>query len=412
MNLNQIQLVVNDQAELYREKDRGITRDINFKPYFTSDQIVIITGIRRSGKSTLMLQLAQNYSDYHYVTFDDERFNNFTLEDFQSLMTVLHKQSESKTIFFDEIQNILGWERFVRRVHDEGYKIFISGSNAHLLSSELATHLTGRYLKIALYPFSFAEVLKYQGIDLQNITTRKTSLILKSFDQYLNGGGFPEWIKTQNKETLQLIYEDILYRDIIARSNIQEIKSFKQLALYLSTNIAKTFSYHSVAKTVGIKSTTSVRNYLEFLQASYLMYELYKYDYSLKKQFISNKKIYSIDNGLRNCVSFSHSSDAGRLLENMVYIELRRRRKNIFFYKGKNECDFIIEESGKITQLIQVCYHLMPENKDREISGLMEASNQLNLHAGTIITYNEEDSFTHNGVKIKLVPAWKWLLDI
>ena len=385
---------------------------MHFKDYCTTDHIVVITGIRRSGKSTLMLQLAKEYDDYHYITFDDERFAGFTVADFQTLLTVLHKRSACKVLFFDEIQNVPEWERFVRRVHDQGYKVFISGSNANLLSSELSTHLTGRYLKIELYPFSYAEVLKLQNIDYHNITTHKKSTLLKYLDAYLDYGGFPEWVKNQQKEALQLIYEDILYRDIIARYGIQEIKSFKQLSLFLSTNIAKTFSYHSVAKTVGIKSSTSVRNYVEYLQSAYLLYELYKYDYSLKKQYISDKKIYSVDNGLRNMVSFRHSPDSGRLLENTVFIELMRRGKNIFFFKGNNECDFIVEEAGKITSLIQVCYCIGSQNEEREISGLLEAAKLFNLRAGTIITYDEEKSIIKEGIQINMVAAWKWLLGI
>ncbi|MFW6222308.1 MAG: ATP-binding protein [Bacteroidota bacterium] len=165
MDIDLIQIIVNDQFEYYQNKHTGIPRDVDFVPYYKSGHIVVITGIRRSGKSTLMLQLAKKYNDYHYITFEDERFAGFTVDDFQQLLTILHKRSPAKILFFDEIQNIPEWERFVRRVHDQGYKIFISGSNANLLSSELATRLTGRYLKIELFPFSYKELLMFQNIE-------------------------------------------------------------------------------------------------------------------------------------------------------------------------------------------------------------------------------------------------------
>lgn len=412
MDIDLIQIIVNDQFEYYQNKHTGIPRDVDFVPYYKSGHIVVITGIRRSGKSTLMLQLAKKYNDYHYITFEDERFAGFTVDDFQQLLTILHKRSPAKILFFDEIQNIPEWERFVRRVHDQGYKIFISGSNANLLSSELATRLTGRYLKIELFPFSYKELLMFQNIEYNTITTQKKSLLLHYFDQYLNNGGFPDWLNTQNKEILQLIYDDIVYRDIIGRYGINEIKSFKQLSQFLSTNIAKEFSYNSLAKSLNIKSTTSVRNYVDYLQSAYLMYELYKYDYSLKKQFINQKKIYSIDNGLRNNISFVHTSDSGRLLENIVFIELKRRGENVFFYKGKNECDFLIHQSGKITTLLQVCYTINAVNETRELSGLIEAAKIFNLNSGIIITYDQCDTFIKEGIEINIVAIWKWLLNI
>ncbi len=412
MDIDLIQIIVNDQFEYYQNKHTGIPRDVDFVPYYKSGHIVVITGIRRSGKSTLMLQLAKKYNDYHYITFEDERFAGFTVDDFQQLLTILHKRSPAKILFFDEIQNIPEWERFVRRVHDQGYKIFISGSNANLLSSELATRLTGRYLKIELFPFSYKELLMFQNIEYNTITTQKKSLLLHYFDQYLNNGGFPDWLNTQNKEILQLIYDDIVYRDIIGRYGINEIKSFKQLSQFLSTNIAKEFSYNSLAKSLNIKSTTSVRNYVDYLQSAYLMYELYKYDYSLKKQFINQKKIYSIDNGLRNNISFIHTSDSGRLLENIVFIELKRRGENVFFYKGKNECDFLIHQSGKITTLLQVCYTINAVNETRELSGLIEAAKIFNLNSGIIITYDQCDTFIKEGIEINIVAIWKWLLNI
>jgi uncharacterized protein len=412
MDINKLQLILNEQYEFYKDKETGLVRKVNFEPFLKTNQITIISGVRRSGKSTLMLQFARQFEDFHFVNFDDERFVNFRVDDFQLLMTVLHQRSETKNIFFDEIQNIDNWERFIRRIHDQGYKIYLTGSNARLLSSELSTHLTGRYLKIELYPFSFVEFLNFRNIDFQNLTTQKIARILTCVDEYIDKGGFPELVKSGNIENLQRIYEDVIYRDIIVRYKIQEVKAFKELSQYLMTNISKEFTYQSVARNLSFKSQTSVKNYVDFLESVYMFFEHYKFDYSLKKQFVSNKKIYSIDNGLRNTIAFKFSSDKGRLLENLVFIELRRRQKEIFYYKNKNECDFIIQESGKITSVIQVCYQLDYENEKREISGLIEAAKLFKLKHSLIISYSEEENRIIDGISIKIIPVWKWLLEI
>ena len=411
VDTGKLEITLNEQQEFYKNKTAGIQRDNNLLPYIKTRQITIISGIRRSGKSTLMLQIAQQFNDYHFVNFDDERLVNFTVEDFQVMMMLLHKRSESKNVFFDEIQNVPQWERFVRRIHDLGYKIYITGSNARLLSSELATHLTGRYLKLELYPFSFSEYLSLNKIEYQRLTTTKMAKLLLGFDEYLNYGGFPEWLVSNNKEVLQRTYEDIIYRDVIVRYRINEVKAFKQLSQYLMTNVAKEFTYQSLARNLGFKSQTSPKNYVEFLGSVYVFFELFKYDFSLKKQFVSNKKIYAIDNGLRNIVGFKFSSDAGRLLENIVFIELLRRKKNVFYFKNKNECDFILEHAGQITTAIQVCYQPSQDNLDRELDGLLEAISMFNLDEGYIISYNFEEQRQLGGVTIKIIPAWKWLLD-
>lgn len=412
MDTNLLQLVANEQLAYFKSNSKGFVRNIDITTYIETQQITIISGIRRCGKSTLLAQLSVHFPDFHYLTFEDERLINFTVEDFQDLMTIWHKRSQSKVLFLDEIQNVFQWERFVRRVHDQGYKIFITGSNAHLLSSELSTHLTGRYLKIELYPFSLFEIAHAKGVDFKNITTFNKSAILSLFDQYLTNGGFPEWYKTENIESLQNIYDDILYRDVIARYKIQEIKTLRQVSNYLMTNLAKEFSYQSIAKMLQIKSTSTVKNYTGFLESVYLLFELYKYDYSLKKQYVNNKKIYSVDNGLRNQIAFKHSGDQGRLLENLIFIELKRRRKNVYYFREKYECDFILEQQGKITDVIQVCFQLTMENETREMNGLVEAARIFNLKEGLLITYDTEKTIDFEGIKIQIVPAWKWLLSI
>ena len=410
MNLIKLEEVVADQLRNFQKKDIGIIRDINFNKYLKTKQITVISGIRRSGKSVLLAQFSKKFKNFYYINFDDERLIDFNVDDFNDLMVIFHKMYPSKIIFLDEIQNIEKWEKFIRRIFDEGYKIFLTGSNAKLLSSELGTHLTGRYFKIELYPFSFKEFLHYKKINYRKKGTATQVKILKNFDGYLKNGGFPEFVKYKDSEFVKRVYEDVLYRDLLTRFNIREVKSFKQLANFLFTNLSSEISYNSLKKILGFKSVMTVRNYIEFMEESFLIFELYKYDYSLKKQYVSDKKIYVVDNGMRNTVAFYFSKDLGKLLENLVFIELKRRGQEIYYYKNKKECDFIIKEKNKIIQVIQVSVLIDGNNKEREINGLFGAMDEFKLKKGLILTKNQDDEIKKNGKIIEIKSVYKWLL--
>ncbi len=412
LTLTKIEEIVGDQLQAFQNKPRGVLRDIDFNRYLKTEQITVISGIRRGGKSTLLAQFADHYDNFYYINFDDERLLEFTAENFDALMTAWRKRVPARVIFLDEIQNVAGWERFARRAHDEGYKIFLTGSNARLLSSELGTRLTGRYFKIELYPFSFKEFLRFKNTDWQGKTSLNRALVLRHFDEYLEHGGFPEWVKYQDIEFLQRIYEDILYRDLLTRFKIREIKAFKQLANFLFTNFTQELSYNSLKNILGFKSVMSVRNYLGFITESFLAFELYKYDYSLKKQFVADKKVYVIDNGLRNAVSFRLARDAGKLLENLVFVELKRRGAEVYYFKDRRECDFAIKEKNKITSLAQVTFALSQENRNRELAGLKQAMERLGLRHGFVLTKEQEEIIRDKNTIITVKPVWKWLLKL
>jgi len=313
----------------------------------------------------------------------------------------------------DEVQNIDGWVRFVRRLHDQDYKIYISGSNSKLLSSELATHLTGRYIRTELYPFSFPEFLQFKKIDFNDKTTVNSAKVSAAFDDYLLKGGFPEYLISNDPEFLHRIYEDIIYRDLILRFGIKNIRGFKNLTQYLFTNFTRVTNYNSLAGILGFSSTTSVRDYISFLCESYMVFELYRYDHSLKKQYQSNKKLYIIDNGLRNAVSFRTGQDIGRLLENIVFIELKRRGIECWFYRTKDnlEVDFLWVESE--LHLVQVCYDLTdPATRKREITALETAMGELSVNRSQILSYNEKKEIKTNTGTIHMLPVWEWLMDI
>ncbi|HMZ61618.1 MAG TPA: ATP-binding protein, partial [Leptospiraceae bacterium] len=372
MEFNELEEIVIEQRVEFEKKDSGLERIYELKKYLNSKQITVLSGVRRSGKSTLLKQIADRLGNYYYLNFDDERLLEFSVADFSTLLLVWQKQLKSRNILLDEIQNIANWERFIRRIHDEGYKVFITGSNAKMLSTELATHLTGRYVKVEVYPFSFREMLKWKSITGEYSTVSEKAEIISTYDVYLKQGGFPDYIKYEDSEFLKRTYDDIIYKDIIVRFGIKEIKSFRLLSNYIFSNFTKEISFNGLKNLLGFKSSVTVRDYVSFLEESYLVFELNKYDFSLKKQYAAGKKIYVIDNGMREQIAFSNSEDRGRLLENLVFLELKKRNKEIYYFKNKHECDFIVFERNRISSAFQVTLKL-GENKDRELNGLYEA---------------------------------------
>jgi hypothetical protein len=322
-------------------------------------------------------------------------------------MLVFKKQYVANTIFIDEIQNITGWERFVRRIFDENFKIFITGSNAKLLSSELATHLTGRYYKVEIFPFSFTELLNFKKIDYSTLDTGTMAKILSTFDEYIEKGGFPEYYKVKDDDYFKQVYEDIIYKDLLVRFAIKNTKAFKHLAQYLCSNFTKEINYASLCKTININSLNTAKDYIDHLEESYLLFECHKHDFSLKRQYVSNKKIYIIDNGIRNKVSNRFAPDSGQLLENTVFIELRKKYKDVKFYKSKNnlETDFYCNNS-----LIQVCWSLQDhQTRQREIKSLLTATKETGIKEGLILTYNEQEIIKIDDKIIRVSPVWQWI---
>ncbi len=411
--------IIADQREYQQPNILFNRSEINILKEFVRDpSILIITGIRRSGKSTIQRLFQQNLlkSDY-YFNFDDERLINFQVQDFQLLLEVLIELfGKQTTFYFDEIQNIKGWERFIRRLYEQRNKIIITGSNAKLLSKELGTHLTGRYIQFEIYPFSFKEIIQHEYPEVltkKALSTENTGIILRYFSDYLKYGGIPEYFKFKKTEYLKDLYEGILYRDVVARYNLSNERPLKELVHYFASNIGKEFSYTKLAETVGLNSPHTVSNYCTYLEKCYLCFFVSRYSPSLKKQIQYNKKCYMIDPALIRTVGFRISEDKGRLLENIVFLHLRMQKQEIYFHKNKKECDFLVRKNNQIIQVIQVSTNLSEEKvKNREIEGLIEAMKAYGLQEGLIITENEQNIFEVNNFKIKVVPVWKWLLNI
>lgn len=415
MNKDRIKEILFDQKEVFEAKKNLIFRDINLDNYISSKQVIVITGVRRCGKSSLLFLIKQKMelaeSDYCYFNFDDERFVAET--DILDKLLSIHREIYGKNpvLFFDEIQNVTNWEKFINRVYEQDIKVFITGSNAKLLSSEIATSLTGRNLNIELLPFSFKEILNFKAIDynLNKLSSATKSLIVGSFEQFMIQGGFPLMVKENNPEILNQYFQDILYRDIVARYRLSQVDELRQMAIYFFANASKLFSYSTLQKITGIKSLSTIKNYLGFYNHSYLFFYLQKFDFSLKKQLMNSRKAYSIDQGLNNRIGFNFLENKGRILENIVFIELKRRKVEFFYYSGKNECDFVIMQGTQIKQAIQVTYLISHENIEREVNGLLEVKDKYNITDLMMLVYDDELQLTIAD-EIQIMPVWKWLL--
>ena len=409
-----LRMIIADQRESFLKSKSLIDRDINIDYYIKTKQIVIISGIRRSGKSSLLYLIHKKLNKkFLYFNFDDERLFNFSIEDFNKIYEIFLSENEDEdaVFYFDEIQIMNGWEKFLNRMHEKGIKIFVTGSNAKLLSSEIATSLTGRNVVINLMPFSLKEFLCLKNVKIEMDSTSKIVKLKKLFKKYFEMGGFPLVIEEDDLELIKVYYNDIFYRDIVSRYKINNIDEIKNLSTFLMSNSGKIISYSKLGSLSNISSSSLVKKYLGFFFDSYLFFELKKYDVSVKKQILNPRKIYSGDLAFARKIGFHTSNDDGRFLENLVFLELKRRNKEVFYHLKKKECDFVIFDKNKISQAIQVTWLLNEINKEREFEGLYDAMDQYGLNEGLILTYSQEEEKKYKGKKIIIKPVWKWLLE-
>ncbi|MFH1238123.1 MAG: ATP-binding protein [archaeon] len=394
--------VIKIQREWINTIDKGIIRENFHNIKLKESFALVISGIRRCGKSTLLNQILKGQKNFYYLNLEDPRLEGFELKDFNKVDEIFQElYGPNGTYFFDEIQNIEKWEKFIRFLVDRKNEIVITGSNASLLSQELGTRLTGRHISYELFPFSYLEFLEFF----------KQKPNEKSYSEYLYEGGFPEYLREKDMTVLHELLKDVLMRDIANRFGIKNTETLRKLAIYLLSNVGKEFSYNSLKKMLEVKSVQSIIDYVSFLENAYLIFTIPKFSYSYKKQQVNPKKVYSIDNGLSYANSVSFSKDKGKMLENNVFLNLRKRYKEIFYFQKDKECDFVVKDREKVLLAIQVCYEFNDENQDREINGLLEALNELKLKTGLILTYNQEDEFEIDGKKIILKPVWKWLME-
>jgi len=408
---------VTEEKNLY---NRQLVDKIDTK----TKEVLDIIGPRRVGKSSIMKIIIQKLkpkvkAGILYINFEDPYFIDHNTPTILEELVEVYKEYYQENLyylFFDEIQNIDLWEKAVRKLRDSGnYKIFISGSSSKLLGSEFASLLSGRHLSYQLLPLPFFEYLVFQGVKIKDKKDiiLKEKMLLKYFNEYLVWGGFPEVVLSKKQELLKQYYLDIIQKDIVKRYEIREKNILDKMGLYLLNNSGKTVSVSSIKNIYGI-SHELASTYLEYFKETFLFFELPQFSYSVKTQQKALKKIYPVDTGLANTVSFRFSEDKGRILETTVFLSLKRQDKEVYYYKTKNnkEVDFLIKEKDGKNKLIQVCFDLTDEKtKKREIVSLNKAMEELELNEGLILTYNTEDKVLIDKRKITILPVYKWMLN-
>lgn len=422
--------ILNDWNFWEKEIFEFIPRDKYYnkvQEFSKSNEIIVLTGVRRSGKSTIflnhifeLLNKGVKKEEILFINFEDPRFaNQLSLELLDEIFETYKEYVNNETkpyIFLDEIQNLELWEKWVRTKYElKQANIYITGSSSKLLSKEFGTVLAGRYLNINVYPLNFKEYLEFNNLKITSkseIISKKIRL-KKEFEVFLKNGGFPKVVlNPPNLKHSELItyYETIILKDIVARYNLKNYDNVQKVAYYILSNIGKPINLNQIKKATNI-SYELIEKYFEYLKDTFMIFEILEYNYSLKKQLQSHKKLYTIDNGFMSHIGFNFSENYGRLLENQVFLELKKQDLEIYYHLKKHECDFLIKENNKITQAIQVTKSLeQEETRKREIKGLLEAMDEYNLDNGLILTQDEEGEEEINGKKIEILPIWKWIL--
>jgi hypothetical protein len=430
MEKEKLKELIIEHKEKFLKKTELVKREIqkDIAPLLNQREIIIITGVRRGGKSSLMRLISNDLIEKYdilqdnilYLNFEDERFTYFDINDFEQVYEIfleLYHPVGRKYFFLDEIQNVKGWEKWLNRLYEfEDLKIFVTGSNATLLSSEIATALTGRNRQLIVYPFSFNEFLSLRNYSIteKDFYLREKRLEIKRlFDEYLKLGGFPEVLKISDNTLLEQYLKDIIYRDVIARYSIRNIKEIKELTLFLASNIGTIQSYNNLREMINVKSLNTIKNYLEMLENVFLFFKIDLFSFSVKKQIYNPSKIYSVDSALSNAIAFKFSENMGHIYENIVFIELQRKNKEVFYWKSKRgrEVDFVIKSGLKIDEAIQVCFSFTDKKtRDRELESLLSAKNELNVDNLVMITEDEKGEEVIDGASVRIIPLWKWLL--
>ncbi len=416
---DQIKAVLLEQFDSFWKHDTGIPRDrlADVEQAAGLPHAVILSGLRRVGKSTLIAQMAHKLGQdvFYYLNFEDDRFLGFQAEDANDLYQILVELfGERKVFVIDEVQNIPGWEHFVRRFMEMGFKFYITGSNASLLSQELGTRLTGRYVPIELFPFSFREFLQFLGQpepNLKRMTTVEKGRLKSALNEYLQSGGIPDALKYPELPLLRTLYDDVLYRDIATRYRLEAVSALKELAFFLVSNPGNLVSFNKLKDQFHLGSVNTIKSYIEYMENSWLVFTLNLYDFSVKRQQIAPKKIYSIDSGLSNAVGFGFSPNTGKLLENLVFLGLRQQSKEIYYYTTPTgfEVDFYLPEKQQLVQVTQSLDN--PTTRERELRALTEAVQSIKVKSALILSDSNEDEFEINGVPVEVRSSAEWLLN-
>lgn len=399
------------------------TKEKEAKKWLSSDLIKVVLGPRRAGKSVFSLMLLKN-QQFAYFNFDDESLPGEEKLNLDELMSELRQAyGATKYILFDEIQNLPKWELFVNRLHREGFNLVLTGSNARLLSKELATALTGRHIPIQILPFDFKEILRAKNYD---VSVDKLALpdekgkLLEILNEYMIGGGYPEVVTKglDPRGYLDVLFDSLLFKDVVKRHKVRFSEQIDNLGSYFINNVAGQYSIRKLANVLGFKSGVTLERYLSYLTEAYLIFSLHRHSAKAGLRLKSPKKAYVVDNGFVTAKAVQHSPNTGKLMENLVFTELVKRgnesNREIFYYRTRNdrEVDFALKSGTEIMELIQVSYDTTDQDVlQREIKALTEAGKELNVDKLSVLTWNEKRTVEKDRMTILVKPLWEWLLE-
>ena len=401
MKVSSICQAIDEQAA-ERKRRLGMPRDVLPQLPSVRNFATVVTGVRRSGKSTLLDQwTSENGGNVVSVHFDDLRLASFSSNDFLLLYEIA-KERKVDTLVLDEVQDIVGWEKFVVGCLDRKLRVMVTGSNAKLLSREFGTKLTGRHLNIELFPFSYPEFLRF--------TKKRASKL--SIDEYLSIGGFPAYVESRQRMVLSELFNDILYRDIVVRYSLKDAAPIKGLATFLLGHVGCRISPSRIKDSVHVASASTILEYFNYLEETYLVQRIPRFAASQKASMSAPKKVYACDTGLVSAIESIDEANLGHKLENLVYLKLRNPDDSMFYFVNDadgTECDFVIERRDGTFGAVQVCWELSRDNEEREINGALRAMERFGLKEAVLVTRDQSDLISEGGRIIRVVPAWKWL---
>ena len=396
---DELAAIIARQRELEGKKSIGQMRSLDFNEVLLDSHVLDITGVRRCGKSTVMRQrMRRTDAPWFYVNFESPLLTQFEMRDTIRLDSLIEK-SGARCLFFDEIDQFLGWEKYVRQKLDEGFHVCVSGSNASLLEGEMGTKLTGRHISKELFPFSYKEYLDFTG--------EKPGL--ESSAAYVRDGGFPRYLQTREEIVLQELFDDIVYRDVIVHNKVRDVAAVRELTAYLCENVGCRFTASKMLKPLNVASASTVTQWCDWLEKAYLFFFVPVFSDSEKSRLLNPKKVYCVDTGLEYAVSARRIPNDGARFENMVYLALRRASRDISYFDDDGECDFIVRNRHAVTDAVQACTRLTDEVRDREMDGLLKAMESCSLSSGTIVTESQRDSIVIGKMRIDVVPFWQWV---
>lgn len=376
---------------------RVLDRELMHTLPLKSSQALVLTGVRRAGKSVLQSQLMRQDEKLFYCNLEDTRLYNLAPPDFPMFLSLVEELAPAQArIFLDEVQEIEGWQRLVRTLLDRGHPVCLTGSNASLLGRELGSKLTGRQLSYEVFPFSYTEYVAYTH----------QAAGASSLAAFLDDGGFPTYLRERNLQTLQELLRDIVQRDIAGRYRLRGTRHVMNLVLFLLANTGNPYSLQGLTKSLRIPTVAQTSRYVEYAQDAYLLFAVPKFSPSFKKRVVTPNKYYAVDNGLRRANSPQATTDVGHRLENAIFLALRRQKESVCYAGEKDqwECDFVTP-----THAIQVCAELTPNNVEREVTGALRGAALPGRRHPLILTLDQSDLISVDGGKVEVLPAWKWL---